>query len=151
MSPISVHFFQAWTRHQPSRSAKRMAAKLLVIRIEEIGIARVERNIILRVFGKNKSFKKPGGMREVPLHWTCLRHGLQHLVFGRKRRRQPHTEIADRRKPLAKNTRHANRFLFKAHRHALLLLSFGTSAHKPMLYRPNGEKHLTMMSGNVGP
>jgi hypothetical protein len=57
---------------------------LLVVGIEELFKAWVKRPITEPI-RKNKCFKKPGSVRQVPLGGTAIRHGLQHLIFSGKR------------------------------------------------------------------
>src|SRR5271166_1409031 len=63
--------------HGPQRTV----AHRVVIRIEEIAERTVERFIPRQVFGKKKCLEEPGGVRQMPLRRTRIRHRLQAVVL----------------------------------------------------------------------
>src|SRR6056297_2411648 len=69
--------------------------RLLVIRIKQIGVIRIDRLVALAEFGQKEGLEEPGRMRPVPLGRTHIRHGLDGLVFGGKRRGERLGPVSD--------------------------------------------------------
>ena len=80
---VGVNFIQAWSRHQAARTAIGMRSQLLVVGVEKLLVALIERFVTGDVCCKNEGLEKPGRMRKVPFSWAGIRHGLQHVIFCR--------------------------------------------------------------------
>src|SRR5438477_2968449 len=81
-----------------------MRPELLVIGIEKLLEGRIKAFVAGNVLAQNESFEKPSGMREMPLGWARIRHGLQHLVFSRKWLRESQRGCPDFAVSLTKRT-----------------------------------------------
>src|SRR5690348_2330604 len=85
MGSIEANPIKGWTRECAANRPMRVAAELLVIRVEEEAELGIESGVIGHVGPENERLEEPRGMREVPLCRTRLRHGLHHLIFRRER------------------------------------------------------------------
>src|SRR6516225_2006304 len=95
MRTVVMHLLKCGPGHQTAIPAKRMPSQLLVVGVEEIGKAGIEWLVTAGIRVENKSLKKPGCMRKVPLGGAGIRHGLQHLIFRRQRVSDPHADAAN--------------------------------------------------------
>src|SRR6266508_1327107 len=77
-----------------------MTAQRLVIRVEQQAISGIEDAVSIQPVGQDECFKKPRGVRKVPLRGTGVRHRLQHRVFFRERLDQMQAPRAHLLKPL---------------------------------------------------
>src|SRR5215210_5660266 len=69
-----------------------------VIRVEEVGEARIERLVAGTVGTEQELLEEPGGVGAVPLGRARVRHGLDDLVLRRERRRAALGLVPDRAK-----------------------------------------------------
>src|SRR5579871_1103697 len=69
--------------------------KTFIIGVEQIAEKRIEFAVPNRMLGKNQSFEKPGGVREMPFRRTRIRHGLDGLVFTAQTRCQRFRLLTD--------------------------------------------------------
>src|ERR1035441_9180064 len=69
-----------------AKGAQRAVANCVVVGIEEVAEGRIETAIAREMFGKQKRFEEPCGVRQMPLCGTRIRHGLQGLVLNRQGR-----------------------------------------------------------------
>src|SRR5580704_9096207 len=76
MLAIATDFLERGPRQQPALRARMAGANRFVIGVEEERIARVELYIPRVVRHQDHGLEEPGGMRQVPLCRTCIRHGL---------------------------------------------------------------------------
>src|SRR5215471_3338880 len=66
-----------------------------IVGIEQEGVVRVKRLVVLTMFAEQKLFEEPGRMGAVPFRGTCVRHGLDELVFRAQERRAALCLVAD--------------------------------------------------------
>ncbi len=62
--------------------------KCLVVGVEQVAITRIEATVTRQMDREHHGFEEPGGMRQMPLGWTGVRHRLDNHVFGAERPRQ---------------------------------------------------------------
>src|SRR5262245_1285815 len=68
----------------------------VVVRIEEDSIQRLERQIAGLMQPEHEGLEKPGRMCQMPLYGTCIRHGLDRAILGRKRPGKGARHLPDR-------------------------------------------------------
>ena len=84
---IGVDLGQASGAVSSPRCGPRMArAERLVVGVEKVEEARVERPVARQVRQQHDRLEEPAGMGQVPLGRAGVRHRLHALVFGRERR-----------------------------------------------------------------
>ena len=78
---ITKRFSNRRTRDQTAQITSMHVAGSVIIRIEEERVFRNRRPVILLPGFEHECFKKPGGMGQVPLRGTDIRHGLDDAIF----------------------------------------------------------------------
>ena len=86
MFAVTPHLVERWPRQQSALRSRMPWAERFVIRIEEVGVVRVEWRVASRVAGEHDGLEEPGRVRDVPLGRARVRHGLQGLILRRQRR-----------------------------------------------------------------
>ena len=86
---VIANFIDRGARQQAALRARILFADGVVVRVVKITKRRLKRCVIRRIPFEHERFKKPGGMRKMPLQRTRIRHRLQRAVFGGQSFNQP--------------------------------------------------------------
>ena len=78
---VGAYLLQARTGQGAPLGPRRPRADRFVVRVEEVGVARVHRPVPGDEARQHEGLEEPGGVREVPLGRARLRHGLDELVL----------------------------------------------------------------------
>ena len=80
--PIGDHVVQRRSGQQPAFRSRLPGTKRLVIGVEEVVEARVERSVAGQVRNQQEGLPEPGHMRQVPLRGARVGHRLGQLILG---------------------------------------------------------------------
>jgi len=96
--PVGAHLRERRPGEQAAPGALVPGPDRLVVRVEQVGVTRVEAAILRRGPGKHELLEEPGGVGEVPLDRARVRHRLNLLVLGAERSGQRGGSAAHRKK-----------------------------------------------------
>src|SRR6185437_15527527 len=73
------------SRDEAALRAAMALARLHIVRVEQVGVARIQRLIPRHVRRENEGLEEPARVRDVPLRGAHVRHGAHHVVLGDER------------------------------------------------------------------
>src|SRR5205807_472011 len=95
IAAVSLYFLQRGTGKRVAQCFLGLRAYGVVVGVKEVPKLRMEWTVAFQMSRKQKSFKEPTGMRQVPFGRAGFRAGLHHLVFRAERRYQGFSLLAD--------------------------------------------------------
>ena len=98
-SAIGTHFRGTWSGHLPTIGSRMACPDLLVVRVEQVRVARMERLVLRIERAEHERLEEPRHVRPVPLRRAGVRHRLHGLVLRGQGRRErlrssPHVRVA---------------------------------------------------------
>ncbi len=85
---VNVDFGQCRARQQTALGARVARSQGFIVGVEEVKVLWIKYLVALLESLQHHRFKKPTGVRQMPLGGAGIWHGLHALVFGRQRLRQ---------------------------------------------------------------
>lgn len=91
MAAIGVHLAYRRPRQQPAPRPLEGRAVGLVVGIEQMVVAFIQRAIARQEGKQHEGLEEPGDMRQMPFRRADVRHALNHIVFSFQRLTEPFT------------------------------------------------------------
>jgi hypothetical protein len=85
MPAVAHHFLERRARQQPALGSRLAGAGSLVVGVEAIGEAFIQRAKARKMRLQHERLEEPGGMRQVPLGGAGVVHRLDDLIFRAQR------------------------------------------------------------------
>ena len=85
LGAVGIDLLHRRPGQSPSNVPGHALSKALVVRIEDEVIARMTGPIVVGKFFQDHALEEPGGVTQVPLGRTDVRHGLYYVVLGAER------------------------------------------------------------------
>ncbi len=85
MPPVAHHLLERRTRQEPALGSRLPGAGGLVVGIEAIGEALIQRAEARKMRLQHERLEEPGGVRQVPLGGAGVVHRLDDLIFRTQR------------------------------------------------------------------